>query len=45
MASLKAHGSSDYFKKMSKTIKTEDLLTEPMKVLFTKDVGGYSSKL
>ncbi|KAF2442063.1 antibiotic biosynthesis monooxygenase-like protein [Karstenula rhodostoma CBS 690.94] len=45
LAALQAHGSSEYFKEMSKTLKEEDLLSEPMQVLFTKDVGGYVSKL
>ncbi|KAJ4288150.1 hypothetical protein N0V90_012167 [Kalmusia sp. IMI 367209] len=44
-ASLQAHGTSDYFKEMGRAIKKEDLLAEPMKILFTKDVGGYVSKL
>ncbi|KAJ4345605.1 uncharacterized protein N0V89_011738 [Didymosphaeria variabile] len=44
-ASLQAHGSSDHFKEMGKSFKEEDLLAEPMSVLFTKDVGGFVSKL
>lgn len=45
MAALQAHGSSDYFKEMSEAFKKEDLVSAPMKILFTKDVGGYTSRL
>lgn len=45
MASMQAHGTSDYFKELGTTVKEEELLAEPMKILFTKDVGGYISKL
>ncbi|CAN9468743.1 unnamed protein product [Alternaria alternata] len=44
-AALETHGKSEDFKKLGKTMKTEDLLAEPMKVLFTKEAGGYASKL
>jgi len=30
---------------MGKTMKSEDLLAEPMRVIFTKEAGGYASKL
>lgn len=30
---------------MGKTLKEEDLLAAPMKIIFTKEVGGYASKL
>jgi len=43
--SIKIHGQSDYFKAMGNAFKTEDLLAEPMKVMFTKEAGGYASKL
>ncbi|EAT77365.1 hypothetical protein HBH56_214300 [Parastagonospora nodorum] len=42
---IKIHGQSDYFKAMGKAFKTEDLLAEPMKVMMTKEAGGYASKL
>jgi hypothetical protein len=45
MESIKIHGQTDYFKAMGKAFKEEDLLAEPMKVLFTKEAGGYASKL
>jgi quinol monooxygenase YgiN len=45
MASMQAHGASDHYKELGSAIKQEDLLAEPIKVLFTKDVGGYTSKL
>ncbi|CAO2656508.1 Nn.00g053110.m01.CDS01 [Neocucurbitaria sp. VM-36] len=45
MASLEIHGKSDYFKNLGRTLKKEDLLAAPMKVMFTKEVGGYASKL
>jgi quinol monooxygenase YgiN len=44
-ASLQTHGMSKDFKEMGRTLKKEDLLAAPMKVLFTKEVGGYASKL
>lgn len=44
-AALETHAKSEDFKKLGKAMKTEDLLAEPMKVLFTKEAGGYSSKL
>ncbi|OSS49925.1 hypothetical protein B5807_06049 [Epicoccum nigrum] len=44
-ASIAAHAKSPDFKKMGKTLKEEDLLAAPMKVIFTKEVGGYASKL
>lgn len=44
-ASMQAHGASDHYKELGSAIKQEDLLAEPIKVLFTKDVGGYTSKL
>lgn len=44
-ASIAAHAKSPDFKALGKTLKKEDLLAEPMKVIFTKEVGGYASKL
>jgi quinol monooxygenase YgiN len=44
-AALETHGKSDYFKELGRAFKEEDLLAEPMKVLFTQEVGGYASKL
>lgn len=45
MESLQAHVASDYFKDLTNTLQTEDLVAEPMQVLFTQDVGGFASKL
>lgn len=42
---LETHAQSENFKKMGKLMKTEDLLAEPMEVMFTEEVGGYASKL
>lgn len=39
------HAKSDAFKALGRTMKKEDLLAEPMKVIFTKEAGGYASKL
>ncbi|KAJ4371973.1 hypothetical protein N0V83_003746 [Neocucurbitaria cava] len=44
-ASLEIHGKSSYFKDLGRAFKKEDLLAGPMKVMFTKEVGGYASKL
>ncbi|KAH6638119.1 hypothetical protein C7974DRAFT_411564 [Boeremia exigua] len=44
-ASIAAHAKSPDFKAMGQTMKKEDLLAEPMRVIFTKEVGGYASKL
>jgi quinol monooxygenase YgiN len=44
-ASIAAHAKSPDFKALGKTLKSEDLLAEPMRVVFTKEVGGYASKL
>lgn len=44
-AALETHAKTDHFKAMNKTVKKEDLLAEPMKIVFTKEVGGYASKL
>jgi quinol monooxygenase YgiN len=43
--SLAAHGTSQHFKEMSRTMKKEDLLDGPMQVYFTKEAGGFASKL
>ncbi|KAF1911661.1 hypothetical protein BDU57DRAFT_524271 [Ampelomyces quisqualis] len=45
MAAIEAHSKSEDFKHMGRTMKKEDLLAAPMKVLFTKEAGGYASKL
>jgi hypothetical protein len=44
-ASIEVHGNTDYFKNLGKAFKEEDLLGEPMKVMFTKEAGGYASRL
>ncbi|KAF3046394.1 hypothetical protein E8E12_007374 [Didymella heteroderae] len=44
-ASIAAHAKSPDFKALGKTLKSEDLLAEPMRVIFTKEAGGYASKL
>jgi len=44
-AAIDAHAKSPGFKQMGKTMKEEDLLAGPMKVMFTKEAGGYASKL
>ncbi|ORY04549.1 antibiotic biosynthesis monooxygenase-like protein [Clohesyomyces aquaticus] len=43
--SLGIHGTSKDFKELGRALKTEDLLAEPMKVYFTKEAGGFASKL
>ncbi|KAF2635350.1 hypothetical protein P280DRAFT_437293 [Massarina eburnea CBS 473.64] len=44
-ASLQAHGTSEDFKNLERAFKKEELLASPMKVLFTKESGGFPSKL
>lgn len=44
-AALGAHAKSEGFKILGRTLKKEDLLAEPMRVIFTKEAGGYVSKL
>ncbi|KAF1932148.1 ABM-domain-containing protein [Didymella exigua CBS 183.55] len=44
-ASIGAHAKSPDFKAMGKTMMSEDLLAEPMRIIVTKEVGGYASKL
>ncbi|KAJ4322045.1 hypothetical protein N0V94_002624 [Neodidymelliopsis sp. IMI 364377] len=44
-AAIGAHAKSEDFKALGRTLKKEDLLAEPMKVIFTKEAGGYASKL
>ncbi|KAF1830654.1 antibiotic biosynthesis monooxygenase-like protein [Decorospora gaudefroyi] len=44
-AALETHSKSQTFKELGKALKSEDLLAAPMKVLFTKEAGGYASKL
>jgi quinol monooxygenase YgiN len=39
-AAIAAHGKTEYFKTMGRTMKKEDLLAEPMRILVTKEVGG-----
>jgi hypothetical protein len=39
------HSKSEWFKAMGKTIKEEDLLEAPTKVMVTSEAGGYASKL
>ncbi|KAF2703550.1 antibiotic biosynthesis monooxygenase-like protein [Pleomassaria siparia CBS 279.74] len=39
------HGASAHFKDLGRELKKEDLLAGPMKAYFTKEVGGYASKL
>jgi quinol monooxygenase YgiN len=43
--SLKIHGGSKDFKELGRAFKKEELLAGPMKVLFTKEAGGFASKL
>jgi quinol monooxygenase YgiN len=42
---LGIHGASAHFKDLGRAFKKEDLLAAPMKAYFTKEVGGYTSKL
>jgi len=44
-AALGIHGGSAAFKTLGRTMKEEDLLAEPMKVLFTKGTAGFESRL
>jgi quinol monooxygenase YgiN len=44
-AAIEAHSKSENFKKMGKALKEGDLLAGPMKIMVTKEVGGYASKL
>jgi quinol monooxygenase YgiN len=44
-AAIEAHSQSEDFKNMGMTMKKEDLLAGPMKVMVTKEAGGYASKL
>lgn len=44
-AAIAAHGKSPDYKALGKAIKNEDLLAEPMKIIVTKEAGGYASKL
>lgn len=44
-AAIEAHGKSEAFKTLGRTMQQEDLLAGPMKVMFTKEIGGYASKL
>ncbi|CBX95815.1 hypothetical protein IAQ61_004651 [Plenodomus lingam] len=44
-AALETHGKSEAYKALSRAMKQEDLLAAPMKVLFTKEVAGFASKL
>jgi quinol monooxygenase YgiN len=42
---LKAHAKSEGLKNLQEAVKKEDLLAQPMTVMFVKDVGGFTSKL
>ncbi|KAF1842778.1 antibiotic biosynthesis monooxygenase-like protein [Cucurbitaria berberidis CBS 394.84] len=44
-ASLEAHAKSEHYQALSRAIKDEDLLAAPIKVMFTKEAGGYASRL
>jgi quinol monooxygenase YgiN len=44
-ASIEVHGKTDHYKNMGGAFKEEDLLAEPIKVMFTKEAGGYASRL
>jgi len=44
-ASIAIHGGSAPFKALGRSMKDEDLLAEPLKVMFTKSVGGFGSRL
>lgn len=45
MASVQSHGQTEHFKELNETLKKETLVTEPLQVIFTKDAGGFASKL
>lgn len=44
-AAIEAHSKSEDFKALGRAFKKEDLLAQPMKVIITKEAGGYASKL
>ncbi|KAF2847577.1 antibiotic biosynthesis monooxygenase-like protein [Plenodomus tracheiphilus IPT5] len=44
-AAIETHGKSETYKALGRALKEEDLLAEPLKVLFTKEVGGFASRL
>ena len=44
-AALNAHVSSPFGQELGKAFKDEDLVAEPMKIILTKSVAGYASKL
>jgi hypothetical protein len=44
-ASIATHGGSDKFKALGRAFKVEGILSTPMKVIFTKPVAGFESRL
>ena len=44
-AALDAHVNSPFGQELGKAFKEEDLVAEPMKIIVTKSVAGYASKL
>ncbi|KAI8940543.1 hypothetical protein NX059_004221 [Plenodomus lindquistii] len=44
-AALETHGKSEAFKTLNSTMKKEGLLAEPLRIILTKEAGGYASKL
>ncbi|KAL5116253.1 hypothetical protein ACEQ8H_005811 [Pleosporales sp. CAS-2024a] len=45
MESAKLHGETDYFNALKKSFGEEDLLAQPLKIILTKEVGGFASRL
>lgn len=44
-AALAEHGKTAHVRTLGKTLKSEDLLAAPSRMMFTKEAGGYASKL
>ncbi|EOA88723.1 hypothetical protein ACJQWK_06078 [Exserohilum turcicum] len=44
-AALEFHAKSESVVETRRLLESEDLLSEPLKIMLTKDVGGYASKL
>lgn len=45
MGAIKVHGSSKEYKQFQKTVQAEDLVAQPMRVVFLKAVSGFESRL
>ncbi|KAH8711785.1 hypothetical protein GQ44DRAFT_689958 [Phaeosphaeriaceae sp. PMI808] len=45
MAAIQTHSKSEASKTLGRIMKKEGLLAAPMKVIFTKEVAGFASKL